>query len=150
MLLLLFFFFKQKTAYELRISDWSSDVCSSDLHDRIGFHLGLGRRRRRNEGDARAVRRPGEAFAHARQRMVGIVDRCDPPRARSVGGGDDQPAIAEIRHLAAIGREARIATFDTLGAAPGASGAACEIELPDAGIRHTDARLEEHTSELQY
>src|SRR3546814_5082492 len=28
---LFFFFFKQKTAYELRISDWSSDVCSSDL-----------------------------------------------------------------------------------------------------------------------
>src|SRR3546814_8315219 len=27
-----FFFFKQKTAYELRMSDWSSDVCSSDLH----------------------------------------------------------------------------------------------------------------------
>src|SRR3546814_1241652 len=31
MLFVLFFFFKQKTAYELRISDWSSDVCSSDL-----------------------------------------------------------------------------------------------------------------------
>src|SRR3546814_15859494 len=30
-LLMLFFFFKQKTAYEMRISDWSSDVCSSDL-----------------------------------------------------------------------------------------------------------------------
>src|SRR3546814_13803167 len=29
--LLAFFFFKQKTAYEMRISDWSSDVCSSDL-----------------------------------------------------------------------------------------------------------------------
>src|SRR3546814_3995423 len=28
-----FFFFKQKTAYEMRISDWSSDVCSSDLTD---------------------------------------------------------------------------------------------------------------------
>src|SRR3546814_12465373 len=28
---ILFFFFRQKTAYELRISDWSSDVCSSDL-----------------------------------------------------------------------------------------------------------------------
>src|SRR3546814_1702729 len=27
-----FYFFKQKTAYEVRISDWSSDVCSSDLH----------------------------------------------------------------------------------------------------------------------
>src|SRR3546814_16272091 len=31
------FFFKQKTAYELRISDWSSDVCSSDLWDRQGI-----------------------------------------------------------------------------------------------------------------
>src|SRR3546814_5669581 len=33
----LFFFFKQKTAYEMRISDWSSDVCSSDLnvHDMV-------------------------------------------------------------------------------------------------------------------
>src|SRR3546814_8948673 len=30
---ILFFFFKQKTAYEMRISDWSSDVCSSDLKD---------------------------------------------------------------------------------------------------------------------
>src|SRR3546814_5264016 len=34
-----FFFCKQKTAYEMRISDWSSDVCSSDLqyHDRVPF-----------------------------------------------------------------------------------------------------------------
>src|SRR3546814_9550177 len=38
-MLLLFFFFKQKTAYEMRISDWSSDVCSSDLR---GLRLGLG------------------------------------------------------------------------------------------------------------
>src|SRR3546814_18724039 len=29
------FFFKQKTAYEMRISDWSSDVCSSDLHKHL-------------------------------------------------------------------------------------------------------------------
>src|SRR3546814_17981725 len=32
-LLVCFFFFKQKTAYEMRISDWSSDVCSSDLSE---------------------------------------------------------------------------------------------------------------------
>src|SRR3546814_16861943 len=32
MFVLFFFFFKQKTAYEMRISDWSSDVCSSDLN----------------------------------------------------------------------------------------------------------------------
>src|SRR3546814_5837187 len=38
-----FFFFKQKTAYEMRISDWSSDVCSSDLTHayRHGFGLAL-------------------------------------------------------------------------------------------------------------
>src|SRR3546814_9993600 len=34
----LFFFFKQKTAYEMRISDWSSDVCSSDLPTVPGRH----------------------------------------------------------------------------------------------------------------
>src|SRR3546814_7379477 len=37
LLLWLFFFFKQKTAYEMRISDWSSDVCSSDLT--VELHL---------------------------------------------------------------------------------------------------------------
>src|SRR3546814_3171365 len=41
--LFVFFFFKQKTAYELRISDWSSDVCSSDLQrgDGAGEHASL-------------------------------------------------------------------------------------------------------------
>src|SRR3546814_4664819 len=42
----LLFFFKQKTAYEMRISDWSSDVCSSDLHYRHAVLCQLlGRRR---------------------------------------------------------------------------------------------------------
>src|SRR3546814_9714490 len=36
-LFVFFFFFKQKTAYEMRISDWSSDVCSSDLSARRRF-----------------------------------------------------------------------------------------------------------------
>src|SRR3546814_4708602 len=35
-LFVVFFFFKQKTAYEMRISDWSSDVCSSDLPSSSG------------------------------------------------------------------------------------------------------------------
>src|SRR3546814_6633028 len=35
-LFFVFFFFKQKTAYEMRISDWSSDVCSSDLRADLG------------------------------------------------------------------------------------------------------------------
>src|SRR3546814_9321161 len=37
--LFFFFFFKRKTAYEMRISDWSSDVCSSDLLDLAAFDL---------------------------------------------------------------------------------------------------------------
>src|SRR3546814_10605797 len=51
---LVFFFFKQKTAYEMRISDWSSDVCSSDLpapaHPARLLPL---RRRRRRPGSVR-------------------------------------------------------------------------------------------------
>src|SRR3546814_3167524 len=58
-----FFFFKQKTAYEMRISDWSSDVCSSDLkldrvldrdlkHPRQHDEKGRGNREElRNEGE---------------------------------------------------------------------------------------------------
>src|SRR3546814_1524526 len=41
-ILVFFFFFKQKTAYEMRISDWSSDVCSSDLGQFIGGWLHTG------------------------------------------------------------------------------------------------------------
>src|SRR3546814_8679695 len=37
-LIVVMFFFKQKTAYEMRISDWSSDVCSSDLVHRREAH----------------------------------------------------------------------------------------------------------------
>src|SRR3546814_8980391 len=39
LLFLWFFFFKQKTAYEMRISDWSSDVCSSDLMSVFDVHI---------------------------------------------------------------------------------------------------------------
>src|SRR3546814_5892310 len=55
----LIFFFKRKTSYELRISDWSSDVCSSDLH---GAVLRLsGDRSLAAGGDLRAVRAGGGA-----------------------------------------------------------------------------------------
>src|SRR3546814_3713671 len=71
------FFFKQKTAYELRISDWSSDVCSSDLG--AGFivtpaeahTLGLGN----DSGLAEHIRpyRNGRDLA-ARARGVMVID----------------------------------------------------------------------------
>src|SRR3546814_5348176 len=53
-----FFFFKQKTAYELRISDWSSDVCSSDLQRHGVWLERLGARSRRGgDRDAAPPRR---------------------------------------------------------------------------------------------
>src|SRR3546814_14238776 len=60
---LCFFFFKQKTAYEMRISDWSSDVCSSDLHWRLE---GAGRQGGQGQGPdlADAGRHRGEAALH--------------------------------------------------------------------------------------
>src|SRR3546814_7827108 len=51
------FFFKQKTAYEMRISDWSSDVCSSDLilHHRIARNYWLHVRLRHYPAFARSI-----------------------------------------------------------------------------------------------
>src|SRR3546814_16772964 len=71
-----FFFYKQKAANEMRISDWSSDVCSSDLgaHRRTRSAFGPGAAEDRRKGPAvRAFRRFDE---HARGRL---------------GGGDRQP-----------------------------------------------------------
>src|SRR3546814_6464159 len=50
---LFFFFFKQKTAYEMRISDWSSDVCSSDLSARRKMQVTPSRTVHRMDNDAR-------------------------------------------------------------------------------------------------
>src|SRR3546814_10928690 len=57
----MFFFFKQKTAYEMRISDWSSDVCSSDLRffqQRLGY-INPERPEGRVPVDAKANRQAG-------------------------------------------------------------------------------------------
>src|SRR3546814_2440193 len=74
-----FFFFKQKTAYEMRISDWSSDVCSSDLKDE------------EDPGDQIGQSHPG-------------IDRCDvvhvkffPCRARR--GGSSKPCCQRLNAL---------------------------------------------------
>src|SRR3546814_5814463 len=69
------FFFKQKTAYEMRISDWSSDVCSSDLaRDGTGFERTVGKQGNagRRQADRRIERIHGMAHRH---RCVGAVLR---------------------------------------------------------------------------
>src|SRR3546814_1036661 len=78
-LLTVFFFFKQKTAYEMRISDWSSDVCSSDLQRRRRLVVvaadegGLERQRRAQADDARLrVLRVADLLrARSEERRVG-------------------------------------------------------------------------------
>src|SRR3546814_808916 len=79
--LVLFFFFKQKTAYEMRISDWSSDVCSSDL-DAAGD--GQGRRR---VPALQPVRRalPDGGLGHAEVPVAG--DACGTGVSRQAGEG---------------------------------------------------------------
>src|SRR3546814_5306181 len=77
MLFVIFFFFKQKTAYEMRISDWSSDVCSSDLlaadHQRMFRRAGAQHRIGNRHGveEARADRGDIErdAVGDAEQRL---------------------------------------------------------------------------------
>src|SRR3546814_14009445 len=83
-----FFFFKQKTAYEMRISDWSSDVCSSDLSPRRTSDQGLRVDRHRSKPDPRRKRRSsgpaggslaGTPEARSEERRVGkeCVSRVD-------------------------------------------------------------------------
>src|SRR3546814_5144790 len=61
MYVFVFCFFKQKTAYEMRISDWSSDVCSSDLFS--GNHrITISSRCRM--GAANTILRPADGLAH--------------------------------------------------------------------------------------
>src|SRR3546814_7256900 len=117
--MLFFFFFKQKTAYEMRISDWSSDVCSSDLaalrscDGRSRWALPLyeprlhSRRRRRRGADAalsgRPCRRRGQGAARRhdpppQQRPAGRRCPVDPPR------GSERRAGVAARIMLEIGR----------------------------------------------
>src|SRR3546814_1052788 len=67
------FFFKQKTAYEMRISDWSSDVCSSDLrtHD---ARRGKGRAAARDHDDTADPVHPADAVRR-HPRPSGLLDQ---------------------------------------------------------------------------
>src|SRR3546814_8082763 len=98
------FFFKQKTAYEMRISDWSSDVCSSDLGQR---HL-LSPAEDPGDGGDPALRRPAFHLQGASGRSASLLSLCLPGgaaagqhpvlpggrRARRARRRDGQPAGA--------------------------------------------------------
>src|SRR3546814_10767717 len=122
-------FFKQKTAYEMRISDWSSDVCSSDLdlRDRLYSHLvGL-----------------DQAFFE-RSRSGELVSRltADTELLRSVVGSTISVALRSV--VMVIGSLAMlVATSPRLAAYTLVGIPLCVLPLVIGG------RSEEHTSELQ-
>src|SRR3546814_11557631 len=78
-----FFVFKQKTAYEMRISDWSSDVCSSDLRKRpLHERLGCGDRR------PRLARQARRHFKRSRTQRGGFDDTVGDAPGMRVRRGD--------------------------------------------------------------
>src|SRR3546814_11656994 len=77
-----FFFFKQKTAYELRISDCSSDVCSSDLQLFLGHYAGI----------LLSHRSPGEV---GRQEIGGQLTSTGPDNVAKL---DDDVTILDVGH----------------------------------------------------
>src|SRR3546814_3021401 len=120
---LVFFFFKQKTAYEMRISDWSSDVCSSDLKgDRSGQFVTLASG---FEGDDGAL--PIRADA----RVLGATIKAGESLTHSVGEGRHAYLVAATGAIEIDG-----VRFDARDGAALSGG-------------QTVARSEEHTSELQ-
>src|SRR3546814_1303885 len=120
MLDVLFFFFKQKTAYEMRISDWSSDVCSSDLSALLG---------------------PGQSRHAPGIDPVPDVRRPRHPALQRAGGGQRSGASAlEGALLPPIQKHGVCRSAGSWGRAP------LDANVP----RHRpSARSEEHTSELQ-
>src|SRR3546814_6957705 len=72
---LLFFFVKQKTAYEMRISDWSSDVCSSDLEGEPGTESERGLQRHAVEHYMQVAARQADAIDPARHFRARLADR---------------------------------------------------------------------------
>src|SRR3546814_2982855 len=133
---LCFFFFKQKTAYEMRISDWSSDVCSSDL-----------RRGQQAAGVAAQVQhQPAQPVAGTGlQALEGRFEVCG---GVGLERADADVGIAGFEHAAAHA-----------GQLDGAAGDA-DLQRPGLALAHDGqldraarlaaqrARSEEHTSEL--
>src|SRR3546814_10831838 len=90
--LVLFFFFKQKTAYEMRISDWSSDVCSSDLvgADPQPFDAGVDR----------AAEIALARLLHQRlRRVIAALAAGEVDEQRPAGGRQRQARLGHKRHI---------------------------------------------------
>src|SRR3546814_10053000 len=133
-LCVLFFFFKQKTAYEMRISDWSSDVCSSDLLSADLAHM--------DQGDLIGLTNYPQEWVEIYQRRNIVAN--DPillaSHQTNVGFAWDD--IGDLINVTAQHREI---TSDTRRAGIG-NGFTVPAHVPGEA---NGSRSEEHTSELQ-
>src|SRR3546814_6264471 len=127
-IIVLFFFFKQKTAYEMRISDWSSDVCSSDLRS--------SRARSRTAARQSAARLPRCANAKPRS--------SSPLRARAPRMRSRSPSRSRGRKSLARPQQMDLADDVAFHGRPEVA----PVEGGRAG-HEQQMRSEEHTSELQ-
>src|SRR3546814_3087094 len=101
-----FFFFNQKTASEMRISAWSSDVCSSDLTPpaKCRNRRRLPRRKSNVDGCVRTSRRISGYPAFRRPPLRACDRRAGAGRLRDVAAGDATTGFPDHRHAAAAGR----------------------------------------------
>src|SRR3546814_17387686 len=98
-MMIFIFLFKQKTAYEMRISDWSSDVCSSDLYS-YRRHANPREIRRKDTEQQIAARARGQGNA---QRFKRIMTRCpasDNPAGVAQAPVDIHFVPARLRRMA--------------------------------------------------
>src|SRR3546814_17612580 len=89
-----FFFFKQKTAYEMRISDWSSDVCSSDLAPFLAALADAPDMRAGAQRDGAAIEAGDLRKTQARldrEEQQHMIAKAEP--ACSIGRGEDRVAL---------------------------------------------------------
>src|SRR3546814_3742531 len=133
-----FFVVKQKMAYELRISDWSSDVCSSDLVEHF-------------VAQADAV--GGEHRAQLVRAQAQVVDGVAPGQlADAAARGEAEGVGMEQLAVVGVGLEHHLVDARVLLRIPGQAHVHARLEQGAEGLRQHGrqaARSEEHTSELQ-
>src|SRR3546814_14233822 len=100
----IFFFFKQKTAYEVRISDWSSDVCSADLNRPVLLQFRRkGERHRPVEPDRiRVGILPVGLQVHARTLRKGDDLRPRPGRPHQIGRASRRDRVCQDVEISVV------------------------------------------------
>src|SRR3546814_6378790 len=135
------FFFKQKTAYEMRISDWSSDVCSSDLRSRATTTATA--RRQDHQSHPHRLHSQKNPLHHAPRPLRHLLHHPVRRRLRAAGLAWRVDRAAQPARPGAVGAGRRAARRAA------ARAGAVDDRPADFARPPRQARSEEHTSELQ-